>query len=105
MKIERVKTVLLFALVGAGISQAVASFFAPKFIAWYNTPGEGVGESLCNVNVIVDRTISSFVQWQLIGAGIGALMGLILGVIVVKAGAKTEAGAGPEDRPAVPPGA
>ncbi len=90
MQVERLKTVLLFILTGAGIAEVVASFFAPKFIAWYNTPGDGVGDALCNPAVIIGTTIRSFVEWQLIGAAVGAMVGLILGIIIVRAGIKKQ---------------
>lgn len=102
---ERVKSVALFTLIGAAIATVVSSFFAPKFIAWYNTPGDGVGDALCNPATIIGTTIDSFVRWQLIGAAVGAASGLLLGLIVVVAEAKRLKQRGVNDEPtdAAPP--
>ena len=88
---ERVKTILLFVLSFGIVGEVVASFFAPKFIVWYNTPGAGVGDAICNPGLIINDTISAYVNWQLIGAGVGALAGLVVGALVVAKRKKLEA--------------
>lgn len=92
---ERVKTILLFVLSFGIVGEVVASFFAPKFIVWYNTPGAGVGDAICNPGLIINDTISAYVQWQLIGGVVGAVAGLIVGALVVRAVAKKQSGQRP----------
>ena len=96
---ERFKSILLFVFAGALVGEVVASFFAPKFIVWYNTPGAGVGDAICNPGTIISDTIASYVQWQLVGGAVGALSGLILGAIVVRAQAKKAATATTDTTP------
>ena len=78
------RTILDFTITGAVLGVVVASLVVPPVLGWYNTPGNiGAGkpiETLCNVPELIRYATRHLLVWQLIGAGLGALVFLPLGV-------------------------
>src|SRR5216117_1125278 len=72
--------VVVFMMVGAIVGAVAASFIVPPVLGWYNEPGAiSPGkpiETLCNVPELIRYTSSRLLRGQLIGAAIGALVGL-----------------------------
>lgn len=91
-----VKRLLAFALAGAILGAVASSFVAPGLIRWYNTPGEGMPPGL-DFSRFVDQITRAMLQAQLLGAALGALVVLAIGVAVSR-GKKTA------PTPASPPG-
>jgi len=79
-RVSRTTTILLYMLVGALVGAVTASFVVPPFLTWYNEPGAiNAGkqvETLCNIPELIRYTASRLLRGQLIGATIGALVGL-----------------------------
>ena len=84
MRTSALKTILLFLLAGALLGIVVASLIAPGLYAWAATPGQGTQEIVSRVSVIREAT-SMLMKAQSIGAGVGALAGLVVGILTVKA--------------------
>jgi hypothetical protein len=76
------KTVLLFMLGGALAGAVIATLLAPSFLVWYNTPGEGLVQSICNYPQMVRQTVRDMIRAQLIGVAAGAALGLGVGILV-----------------------
>ena len=78
---SRATAILLYMLVGALVGAVTASFVVPPVLTWYNEPGAiNAGkqvETLCNIPELIRYTSSRLLRGQLIGAVIGALMGLV----------------------------
>src|SRR3954464_3111565 len=75
-----VKRLLVWLLAGAFVGHVVTSFFGPRFLGWYNAPG--AGGALCKCEEVTRATADSIIHAQLIGALLGAVIALILGIIV-----------------------
>ena len=74
-----VKTVVLFLLVGAVLGVVVVDFIAPAAIAWDHTPA--AGSALCNCGETAHNVANAMIKWQAVGAAIGGISFLVLGVI------------------------
>lgn len=72
------RSVLNFVVAGALLGVLVTSFVAPRFMAWDNTPG--MGKALCDCAETTRQTASRLVNAQLIGCGVGALVGALGGI-------------------------
>ncbi|WP_163997648.1 hypothetical protein [Pyxidicoccus caerfyrddinensis] len=96
------KTLFNFVLAGALLGIVVASLVGPAFLGWYNeTPF--ATQTVCNLPQVIRGTTSSLLTYQAIGAGIGALVMLILGVLFVRrAGRRAREQAGTTPPPATP---
>jgi hypothetical protein len=90
------KKLLSFILGGAILGAIVASLVAPGLINWWNTPGISVPPGY-DLSGTTREIISSFISAQLIGAGLGAVLVTVLGVLILKAFTKRA------PAPAVPP--
>lgn len=84
MRTSALKTVLLFLMGGALLGIVVASLIAPGLYAWAATPGQGTQEIVSRVSVIREAT-SMLMKAQSIGAGVGALAGLVVGILTARA--------------------
>ena len=82
---SRTATISLYMMIGALIGAVTASLIVPPFLSWYNEPGAiNAGkqvETLCNIPELIQYTSSRLLRGQLIGAVIGALLGLVPAVI------------------------
>ncbi len=74
-----VKTVVLFTLIGAVLGTIVVDFIAPAAIAWDHTPRSG--QALCNCTEIAHSISAALIQWQAVGAALGGVGFLVLGVL------------------------
>jgi len=85
-----VKTTLIFVLLGALAGVVVASFVVPPALAWYTEPGglpKGAQiQALVQIPEVIRYTTSKLLWGQMVGAGIGAVIGLGLGIVVVRSG-------------------
>ena len=81
-----VRSVLVWALVGALVGVVVASFAVPPLLSWYNEPGRitsnGQVQTLCNLPELIRYTSSRLIRGQLIGAAVGAVLFTLLGLVV-----------------------
>jgi hypothetical protein len=76
---RRMRTVLNFVVGFALAGALLSSWLAPKALAWWATPGFNKSTGVCScadIKVAVD----SVVVTQMVGIGIGALLGLIAGI-------------------------
>jgi hypothetical protein len=84
------KTVLIFLLLGALLGAAAASFAVPPALSWYNEPGalqkSGQVQALVNIPEVIRYTTDRLIKSQAIGAGIGGLVGLVLGAFTASSG-------------------
>jgi hypothetical protein len=94
------KSLLAYLLSGAFVGAIVASLLGLWLIPWYNTPGEGM-QSVVDSAAFSKHLLRSFVQTQLIGAGVGALVFLIFAVLLRRARTKTPPTASPTPPPAM----
>lgn len=76
------RTLLNFVLCGTLLGAAVATLLLRSFIPWYNTPGQGVTQSICDYAVVARSNIDDVIKGQLIGAIIGAVAFLVIGILV-----------------------
>jgi hypothetical protein len=95
-----VKTTIIFALVGALAGIAVASYVVPPALSWYTAPGglpNGTQiQALVQIPEVIRYSTSKLIRAQAIGAAIGALAGLVLGIMSASRGTRSagnEAGA------------
>lgn len=79
------KMFLLFVLGGAPLGATAASFVAPPLVKMRYAPS-GEAAALCNCKDVADKMVASLFQAQLIGLVIGAALGLILFVMLWRAG-------------------
>lgn len=84
------KNMLLFVLAGALLGIAIASMVVPPALAWYTAPGglpQGAQiQALVQIPEVIRYSTGRLIRGQLIGAAIGAMVGLGLGFL---AGART----------------
>ena len=84
------KTTLIFVLLGALAGIVVASLVVPPALAWYTEPGglpKGAQiQALVQISEVIRYTTSKILWGQMVGAGIGAVIGLGLGLVVVRSG-------------------
>ena len=73
-------------LVGVLVGIAAASVIVPPAIAWYTSPGglpQGAQvQAVVNIPDVIKYATSRLITGQLIGAGIGAVVGLGLGIVL-----------------------
>ena len=94
------KTVLIFLLLGALLGIAAVSFVVPPALSWYNAPGalqkSGQVQALVNIPEVIRYATDRLIKSQAIGAGIGGLVGLVLGAFTSSSGRRRrEASAAP----------
>jgi gas vesicle protein len=77
-----IKRVLIFMLSGAIVGEVIATIVAPSFITWWNTPGVGAPQAICDLPAIFHKSIHDLILGQLIGAVLGAAIAMILGIAV-----------------------
>jgi hypothetical protein len=81
-----VKTTLIFALLGALLGIAAASYVVPPALSWYTEPGglpHGTQiQALVQIPEVIRYATGRLIRGQMIGAAIGATAGLILGIVL-----------------------
>lgn len=82
------KTTLILVLGCALAGVVVASLLVPPALAWYTSPGGlpqgGQISAVVQIPEVIRYATTSLIRGQLIGAGIGAAVGLILGIMAVR---------------------
>ena len=96
-RMHALKMFLLFVLGGAPLGATAASFLAPPLVKMRYAPS-GEAAALCNCKDLADEMVASLFQAQLIGLVIGAVLGLVLFVMLRRAG-KLRKPKPPESRP------
>jgi hypothetical protein len=84
VNLAALKTVGVFAAIGAIIGNALATLTAPRILTWYNTPGAGSVQTICNIEQMSQHIFGQLIQAQLIGSGSGAVALIVVGVVVVR---------------------
>jgi hypothetical protein len=83
-----VKTIVIFVLAGALLGAVVASFVVPPALSWYTAPGglpKGAQiQALVEIPEVIRYATGKLMRGQLIGGGIGALLGLVAGIVAVR---------------------
>jgi hypothetical protein len=73
-------------LAGALVGVALASWIVPPALAWYTTPGglpRGAEvQAVVQISEVIRYSTSRLIRWQLVGAGIGAAVGLAFGIVL-----------------------
>ncbi|MEP7133124.1 MAG: hypothetical protein ABI914_08150 [Acidobacteriota bacterium] len=88
------KTILIFALLGALVGAVAASLIVPPTLSWYNESGflsqpqNGQVQALVNIPQVIRYTTTRLIKGQLIGSGVGALLGLAVGIMAARAGGR-----------------
>jgi hypothetical protein len=80
------KTTMILTLLGAIIGAVIASFVVPPALSWYATPGGLPGgaqvQAVVQINEVIRFATAGLMRWQAIGGGIGAVAGLVLGILL-----------------------
>lgn len=71
------KRLLLSLVIGAMVGDVITMVLAPNMLTWFATPGTGT--ALCNCAETAKQTAQALVRAQLIGTGLGAVVGMVLG--------------------------
>jgi hypothetical protein len=97
-----VKTVLIFVLFGALLGVAGASFVVPPALSWYSAPGalqkSGQVQAIVNIPEVIRYTTDRLIKSQAVGAGLGAVVGLVIGALSASRG-RRRAAAAPAPKP------
>ena len=82
------KTTAIFVLVGAFVGVAIASVVVPPALAWYTSPGglpRGADiPAVVQIPEVIRYATTRLISGQLIGAAIGGIVGLVLGIMVTR---------------------
>jgi hypothetical protein len=96
------KTVLILVLAGALLGVVAASYIVPPALTWYSEPGglpKGAQiQAIVQIPEVIRYATGKLLRGQLIGGGTGAVVGLVLGIMLVRRGRRQGAPA-----PATPP--
>jgi hypothetical protein len=84
------KNVLILVLAGALLGVIAASYIVPPALSWYTTPGglpQGAQvQALVQIPDVIRYATGKLLRAQAIGGGIGAALGLIAGILLVRRG-------------------
>jgi hypothetical protein len=81
------RNILIFVLLGAILGAIAASLIVPATLSWYNEagflsqPGGSQVQALVNIPQLIKYATSRLIRGQLIGAGIGAVLFLVVGLV------------------------
>ena len=95
------KNILLFLFGGAIFGAVLGTLTGRSGISWYNSPGFGQQMIVQDPKATTMAILDSLVHAQLIGGAIGAVAGLVLGILVARRGSRLPAPttAGPTPKP------
>jgi len=97
------KNVLILVLAGALLGVIAASYIVPPALSWYTTPGGlpagAQVQALVQIPDVIRYATGKLLRAQAIGGGIGALIGLIAGILVIRRG-RTRPQPTPQPQPA-----
>jgi hypothetical protein len=81
------KTMLIFVLAGALLGVVAASYIVPPALSWYSEPGglpQGAQiQAIVQIPEVIRYATGKLMRGQLIGGGIGAALGLVVGILMV----------------------
>jgi hypothetical protein len=81
-----VKTTIILMLLGALIGIVLASYIVPPALSWYTAPGglpQGTQiQALVQIPDVIKYATGRLIRGQMIGAGIGVVAGLALGITI-----------------------
>ena len=78
------KTMVILTLLGALAGVVIASYVVPPALTWYASPGgqpQGA-QTLVQVPEVIRYATAKLIRWQAIAGGVGAGMGLALGIVL-----------------------
>jgi hypothetical protein len=76
-----VSRLFFLTLLGAVLGAVAATFVLPGTMVWYNSPG-GTGQAaLCPCADTAHNAISQLIRGQVIGAIVGAVVFLVIGIL------------------------
>ena len=79
------KTTVIYMLAGAIVGAVVASFLVPPMLSWYTSPGglpRGAQiQAVVQIPEVIRYATSNLILGQSIGGGLGAVLGLVVGVL------------------------
>ena len=82
------KTVLIWILAGTLAGVVLASLVVPPALSWYITPGglpDGAQiQALVQIPEVIRYATGKLMRAQMIGGAIGAVLGLVAGVLFVR---------------------
>ena len=73
------RTLFNFVVAVALVGITAASFIGPRFLTWYNQPGQG--KALCDCADNTRQTADQLIHYQLLGGASGAGLGLVGGIV------------------------
>jgi hypothetical protein len=80
------KTLLIWVLSGALFGVVVASYVVPPALSWYTAPGglpKGAQiQAIVEIPEVIRYATGRLMRGQLIGGGIGAAAGLVMGIVM-----------------------
>jgi len=83
-----VKTILIFVLAGTLLGVVGASLVVPPALSWYTAPGglpQGAQiQALVEIPEVIRYATGKLMRGQTIGGGIGAIIGLGVGILMVR---------------------
>jgi hypothetical protein len=84
------KTVLILVLAGALLGVVVASYVVPPALTWYTSPGglpQGTQiQALVQIPDVIRYATGKLLRGQAIGGAIGAILGLVGGILLIRRG-------------------
>jgi hypothetical protein len=100
------KTIVICILAGALLGVVVASFIVPPALSWYSAPGglpAGAQiQAVVQIPEVIRYATDKLMRWQTIGGGIGAVLGLVGGIMIVRRSrARASASATPAHQPSL----
>jgi hypothetical protein len=82
------KTALIFALAGALFGVVIASFVVPPALAWYSAPGGlpagAQVQAIVQIPDVIRYATGKLMRGQMIGGAVGAVLGLVLAVLMMR---------------------
>jgi hypothetical protein len=84
-----VRNAMLFILGGAIVGNVGSALVGSRFLPWYNQPGGAQSAALCPCTEVTTNVAHAMLHYQLWGLLIGAAVGLVLYLILMRRSSKT----------------